>query len=388
MSKSKSESKSMEDARRLSAAEDEVRALRAEVSELQGRLLALEKRGDPRGSRAGGRKSAKEPVRNAARYGWKGRDVCALLTCVQQGADPDEVVRFMESRALPKDLAAFKAREWPDPELLPKPTRDALEKLKISVESQFDRPEKGVKGFSSTVVRKANALRVLCDNADPESATSKLVPLATLLQEVCVAQKDVLTNGPPTESPSQSPCVSGLSLRVPVIERQVHEKPLRLQSEAATKRDTGMESLNVFAKEEPEEEEEDPVHEEREEEEEAPVPEEREEEEEEKKPEDGALDEEEEEEDIPAETAEVTLDSMETTFEELVYDEWGTAWQKCHDFPTLFGTHTNARGVMVIFARVTGDQETDKKKYVLAKVAHGAIAFSHNGQKVALCDLA
>jgi hypothetical protein len=379
-SESKSESKSMEEARRLSAAEDEVRALRAEVSELQGRLLALEKRGSPEGRRAGGRKSAKEPVRNPARYGWRGRDVCALVTCVQQGADPEEVVRFMESRALPKDLAAFKAREWPDPELLPKPTRDALEKLKISVESHFDRPEKGVKGFSSTVVRKANALRGLCDKADPESTTARLMPLATLLQEVCVAQKDVLTNGPPTESPPQSPCESGLSLRVPVIERQVHEKPLRLQREAATKRDTGTESLHVFAKEEPEEED--------------PVPEEHEEEDDETKPENGALDEEDNEEeeedddDMPAEPADRTLDSMETTFEELVYDEWGTAWQKCHEFPSLFGTHTNARGVMVIFARVTGDQETDKKKYVLAKVAHGAIAFSHNGQKVALCDLA
>jgi hypothetical protein len=359
----------------------------AEVRALVDALSVRPKPEEGKG-RAGGRPKKVKKEQSYESYGWTGRDLCTLLDCALKGVDPASVAAFMSDKHLPKDLASFAKQEGTGVVL--KQARDALEALRKSIELNFDHPEKGVKGFSSTVVRKANALFKLCNEAMVDTDTFQFLELSRLMKAACAAQKDVLTNGPPIESPKETTDASSLSLRKPVLERQVRVLPKRLR-DVSPRPGVGscpnpIHTSEDIIKETPEEEENSPK-----EEVEDPPEEETDfytEPSIHSSHDDDGEDEENEEskEEVDEPEYEPSLETMDTTFEELVNDEWGTAWQKCREFPSLFGTITNARGMVTIFVRVEGNEEKDKKR-VVAKVAHDAIAYSKIGKEVPLNEI-
>jgi hypothetical protein len=327
-------------------------------------------------------------------YGWTGRDLCTLLDCALKGADPIAVAAFMSSQALPKDLAAFAKQDWDGG--VPKPARTAMEALRKSIELNFDAPEKGVKGFSSTVIRKSNAFFRLADEATPDTDVNTFRELARLMKAACAAQKDVLTNGPPLASPEETPTVLDeptstpkLSLKKPVLEKQVRVLPARLRDMSPRPTNNGPKSVCVFGEEAEEEAEElkDEIEEDtRSHTETVGEPSEIGSSRDDKEEDEDEEEEEEPEEEEPEEEGyEPSLKTMHLTFEELVA-EWETVWQECRNYPKLFGTITNTRGMVTIFVRIDGNEEKDKKR-IVAKVAHDTIAFSKLGKEVPLNEI-
>ena len=333
-------------------------------------------------------------------YGWTGKDLSALLSCVLSGGAFSAVVQFIDLPERPKDIQEFitQTLDEKDEKDEAEAPKSAIVKLLIglknAVDKHFDKPEKGISGFSYTVVRRINGLYKTAqkeNNTDLENFANRLVKIGA-------AQRECLRNGPPIENPTGvAQNTNGLSLCSPVNIKQVKVTPLRLKNRTTPV--NGGNSIHIHTKDkEPRDDhhhdetsKEDDEHHHDEDEEEEHHDEEEEEEHHDEEDEEEHHDEEDEEEhhdddeeeepheddeddEEPHEEDDEMLD-MTKSFREMCVDEWKGDWNKCQEHPSLFGMETNARGVTRIYACLSGDVNTDRKA-VLATVAHGALAYA------------
>jgi hypothetical protein len=246
--------------------------------------------------------------------------------------------------------------------------------LKEAVEQNFDTPEKGIAGFSSTIIRRMNGWRKTAEKAED----ADMEELAKRFIQIGTAQRICLRNGPPTKPPLGTPTNNmGLALSTPVVVTQVRVEPLRLQlRNPAT---FGGDSINIHADNADSEENDD--HD--------AVNNDADKEEDDDDHDDVNDDADKEEDDddhddvnddVEEEDDEDDMLDMTKSFREMCVNDWKNDWRKCKEHPSLFGVDTNARGVTRIYALLSGDHAKDKKS-VLATVAHGETVYGNLANK-------
>ena len=359
------------------ASEKKVKPLRPKKTE--------EKSSVPRKAR---RKDKDEP--NYTYYGWKGKDLSILLTCVLSGAPPLQVVEFLDGKEIPKDLNKFAKQTWTDPH----PSKNIgkiIVGLKEAVEQNFDTPEKGIAGFSSTIIRRMNGWRKTAEKAED----ADMEELAKRFIQIGTAQRICLRNGPPTKPPLGTPTNNmGLALSTPVDVTQVRVEPLRLKlrnpatfggdsikihADNVESDDDDHDAVNNDAEKEEDDDDHDAVNNDAEEEEDDDdhddVNDDSEKEEDDDDHDDVNDDAEKEEDDDEDDMLDMTK-----SFRDMCVNDWKNDWRKCKEHPSLFGVDTNARGVTRIYALLSGDHAKDKKS-VLATVAHGETVYGNLANK-------